>query len=192
MVLVTYELIQGGRMRPTFLLLFALLPAAANAQARNVAALAPETTMTAMMSASPAAKAAGAANIKAPSIITHQFIKAVVDADFAQPLVDPTDSSLAVTFGGPSNVTAPKLISVSGLHLDQAALQSAPGKSKVAVRVLVDRSGKPENVRIAQSAGPAIDESALAAVKSYRFAPATVNHVPIEAGVTVTVTIDKQ
>ncbi len=57
----------------------------------------------------------------------------------------------------------------------------------VLVRLEVDASGKPKNVRVLRSLEPELDESALAAVRQYRFKAAVENGqpVPVEMNVEV-------
>ncbi|MDE1160930.1 MAG: TonB family protein [Acidobacteriaceae bacterium] len=177
-------------MRPAFLLSFALISTAAFAQTHTVASVAPDSAMAAgIHGANPAAAAVA---VKLPRIITHQYIRAVVDSDFAHPLMSSTDPSLSYSFGAPTDTTAPRLVRASGLSIPQAEIVTADKETKVAVHLVVDRNGVPGDLSIAQSAGKNFDEAALQTVKDYRFEPATVNHIPVEAPVTVTVTIDKQ
>jgi len=61
----------------------------------------------------------------------------------------------------------------------------------VSVRILVNSHGMPENVVIEHSAGAVIDQKTIEAVNQYRFQPATVNHVPVDAEVNVDIKIQK-
>jgi TonB family protein len=45
--------------------------------------------------------------------------------------------------------------------------------------MIVDKTGKPSDLRIVQSASPSLDASVLAAVSQYRFAPGTVSNEPV-------------
>jgi TonB family protein len=177
-------------MRSLLLLSIALLPVAATAQARTVSAFAPETTMTAAISGMPAAAPAPPAPLTAMAV-THQMIRTVVDPNFAHPLMS-FDEGSSTTFGGPAEATAPKLATCHPLDLSKADMANADGETTVAVSAIVDPMGVPQHVQIAHSAGARIDESALAAVKSYRFTPATVDHARVDAPVTIEVKIDKQ
>ena len=172
-------------MRSILLLSIAALPMAAFAQARNVAALAPGSTMTA------AASGAAAGAIGLPKITVHESVLAVVAEDFAQPMIS-DDASLSSTFGGPQSAVAPKIVQWTALPVSQQDLAALPKEAKVSVKMIVNHSGKPELLQIAQSAGKNVDQIALDTVKNYRFSPAEVDKKPVDVPVTVTVTIDKQ
>jgi TonB family protein len=87
--------------------------------------------------------------------------------------------------------TAPKLVHMVGRILPVARLASEENNAYVAVRLKVDERGLPENLTIAHSAGTSIDEQTLAAVRQYRFQPATVDHAPVESTVIVQVKLKK-
>jgi TonB family protein len=46
---------------------------------------------------------------------------------------------------------------------------------QVVVSFTVDESGKPQNVHLAKSVNPVVDERVLNAVRQYRYSPATLN-----------------
>jgi TonB family protein len=108
---------------------------------------------------------------------------------------DPADTaalntgSLTKRFGGGSEPgsTAPRLIHTVGRTLPVQRLVSEENNAHVSVRLTVDHQGLPQNLSILHSAGSDIDQETLAAVRQYRFAPATVNHVPVKSEVTVEV-----
>ena len=50
---------------------------------------------------------------------------------------------------------------------------------KVVVGMIVDKTGKPSDLKIVQSAGTGVDASVLAAVSQYRFIPGMVSNQPI-------------
>lgn len=177
-------------MRSAFLLSFALISSAAFAQARTVSAVAPETAMTAGISS--ASTAAAAATVTLPRPALHQDIRASITPGKAADAFHTPQETLAYTFGRSSNVVAPRLIQVHSLPVQQQDLATLQHHSaKVAVQMLVDRQGVPQNLSISRSAGKTIDEAALNTVKNYRFTPASINNDLVEAPVTVTVTINE-
>lgn len=170
-------------MRSMLLLSFALLPTAALAQARTISSVAPETTMTAAISGAPAISSALALGEPAhitPHVQIHEIIRTVVEGN----PVDSQDSGNSVTFGHPNYETAPRLVKWSNIPVTAADVH---GESAVAVSMLVDRLGNPENLYVTSSANPTLDSQVLATVKSFHFEPATEEHVPVEKLVTVTV-----
>ena len=50
---------------------------------------------------------------------------------------------------------------------------------KVVVSMIVDKTGKPSDLKIVQSADASVDASVLAAVSQYRFSPGMVSNQPV-------------
>jgi TonB family protein len=79
-----------------------------------------------------------------------------------------------------TGVTAPKLIYKVDVVADsQESARLMNSDTKVVVSMIVDKNGKPSDLKIVQSAGANVDASVLAAVSQYRFAPGTVSNQPI-------------
>jgi TonB family protein len=79
-----------------------------------------------------------------------------------------------------TGVVAPKLIYKVDVVADSAdAARLLNDDCKVVVSMIVDKNGKPSDLKIVQSAGASVDASVLAAVSQYRFAPGTVSNQPI-------------
>jgi len=87
----------------------------------------------------------------------------------------PVASPLRVTTG----ITPPELISQADIHADNDVRWHASGEDKVVVvSMIVNKAGKPTNLKIAKSSGTALDENALASVAQYRFKPGMLNNEP--------------
>jgi TonB family protein len=79
-----------------------------------------------------------------------------------------------------TGVTPPKLIYTVNVVADSpGTARLLSNDCKVVVGMIVDKTGKPSDLRIVQSAGPGVDASVLAAVSQYRFAPGMVSNQPI-------------
>jgi TonB family protein len=79
-----------------------------------------------------------------------------------------------------TGVTAPRLIRKVDVVADSPeAARVLSADCKVVVSMIVDKTGKPSDLRIVQSASPSLDASVLAAVSQYRFAPGTVSNEPV-------------
>jgi TonB family protein len=79
-----------------------------------------------------------------------------------------------------TGVTAPRLIYKVDVMADSPeAARVLNSDTKVVVSMIVDKSGRPSDLKIVRSAGPSVDASVLAAVSQYRFAPGTVSNQPI-------------
>jgi TonB family protein len=87
-----------------------------------------------------------------------------------------TTSGLRVSTG----VVAPKLISTVDIVSDRSAAYETPvNDRKIVVSMIVDKDGKPTDVKIVQSINPVMDHNVLQAVRQYRFAPGTVDNQPV-------------
>ncbi len=78
-----------------------------------------------------------------------------------------------------TGVGAPKLVHTIDIASDNEWAYTVTGLDrKVVVGMVVDATGKPEDLKIIQSAGAEMDKNVLAAVSQYRFKPGTLNHEP--------------
>jgi TonB family protein len=91
--------------------------------------------------------------------------------------------------GGPlqhSRTASPKLIhSVDPRYTDQARQDHIQGSCLVGLTV--DEHGDPQNVHIIRSLEPSLDDAAIAAVRQYKFQPATKEGEPIAVPISVSV-----
>jgi TonB family protein len=79
-----------------------------------------------------------------------------------------------------TGVIAPKLVyKVDVVANSASAARELSADTKVLVGMIVDKSGKPSDLKILQSAGSDVDASVLAAVAQYRFTPGMVSNQPI-------------
>ena len=79
-----------------------------------------------------------------------------------------------------TGVIAPKLI----YKVDVIADSTGPARlvandTTVVVGMVVDKTGKPSDLKILRSADPLLDQSVLTAVSQYRFTPGTVSNEPV-------------
>ena len=88
-------------------------------------------------------------------------------------------------------VTLPQLTHVVGRTLPTDLLSDLP-KAEVSIRVILNPVGVPQYITITHSAGTAIDESTLAAVRQYRFTPAKIDGVPVESDLTLDIALEKK
>jgi TonB family protein len=89
-----------------------------------------------------------------------------------------------------TGVIAPKLI----YKVDVVADSTGPARlisddTKVVVGMIVDKNGKPSDLKIIKSAGAGVDASVLAAVSQYRFTPGMVSNEPIASPLNLEVVI---
>jgi TonB family protein len=75
-------------------------------------------------------------------------------------------------------VTAPVAIRTVDPEFSQEAQQTRVN-ANVLMKFVVDSKGIPQNIQVARRAGEGLDEKAVAALKQYRFKPATLNGRPV-------------
>jgi TonB family protein len=89
-----------------------------------------------------------------------------------------------------TGVIAPKLIYKVDVVADSnGTARLFNNDTKVVVGMIVDKTGKPYDLKILQSAGAGVDASVLAAVSQYRFTPGTVSSQPIATPLNLEVVI---
>ena len=95
--------------------------------------------------------------------------------------------SLRVSTG----VTGPRLISEPALKISAADFEgNDPGLQHVVVAFTVNREGKPKNVHLLKSVNQSIDGRIMAAVRGYRFVPATLSGQTIAMKIEMTVNFE--
>ena len=89
-----------------------------------------------------------------------------------------------------TGVIAPKLIYKVNVAADSTSTACLiDNDCKVVVAMIVDKTGKPSDLKIVQSAGAGVDASVLAAVSQYRFTPGMVSNQPIATPLNLEVVI---
>jgi TonB family protein len=107
----------------------------------------------------------------------------------------PNDNAPAATTATEHRVTtgiiAPIVDGSAMIHItDDAALETLPQPAKMLVRVNLDASGNPTDVRVLESLSPNVDARLIAAVRQLHWHPATLDHQAIP--MTVNLTVDVQ
>ena len=89
-----------------------------------------------------------------------------------------------------TGVIAPKLIYKVDVVADSTGTaRLISDDTKVVVGMIVDKTGKPTDLKIIKSAGPGVDASVLNAVSQYRFTPGMVSNQPIATPLNLEVVI---
>jgi hypothetical protein len=152
-----------------------------------------EVSMTVAMPTVAAEPAASIPSVNpADHNVIREFVKTRVTDDFTQEALRKA-GTLEYTLDGsdPTEASAPKMTRTVGIELSQQELDVQPAVILVAVSGTVDAYGIPRDLTITQSAGPLVDKKTLAAVREYRFKPATVDNQPVNAAVTIAIKIQK-
>ncbi|HTZ58780.1 MAG TPA: TonB family protein [Acidobacteriaceae bacterium] len=88
-----------------------------------------------------------------------------------------------------TGVVPPKLIYTVDVQADETTSKFLTSDTKVVVGMIVDKTGKPEDLKIVSSASPGVDASVLNAVSQYRFTPGMVSNQPIATPLNLEVVI---
>ncbi len=107
----------------------------------------------------------------------------------AQPASDASDST--TTRPVSSGVTPPRVLSSSAVDLSSSADEMLPNFSQVVVTLNVDQNGQPQDVQVLKSPNYFLDEPVAAAVRKFRFSPATLNNKPVTTDMTLTVNVQR-
>ena len=87
-----------------------------------------------------------------------------------------------------TGVISPKLISEPSLKIATADFTSVDLSAQhMVVAFRVDQNGTPQNVHLLKSVNPTVDSKVLAAVRGYRYAPATLDEVAVPMDVNLEV-----
>ncbi len=92
-----------------------------------------------------------------------------------------------------TGVIAPKLIYKVNVVADSTGTaRLLNNDTRVVVGMIVDKTGRPTDLKILQSAGAGVDASVLTAVSQYRFSPGMVSNQPIATPLNLEVVISNQ
>lgn len=89
-----------------------------------------------------------------------------------------------------TGVAAPKLISTVDITRASDLLWHLPGTEQIiVVEMTVDATGIPTDLKVVESADPAVNSNVLEAVRQYRFKPGTVSGEPTAVPVRLQITM---
>ena len=89
-----------------------------------------------------------------------------------------------------TGVIAPRLIHKVDVLADTSpSARTFAAETRVVIGMMIDKTGKPYDLKVIQSAGAAVDASVLTAVAQYRFTPGTVSNQPMPAPLNLEVVI---
>jgi TonB family protein len=103
----------------------------------------------------------------------------------SQPVADDAASTPVSTGVKPAHLLSSSPVELPTLTPDIAAFHQA----EVILSLKVDESGKPSNVQITKSPTADLDEAVLAAVRKFRFEPATLDNKPVAVPMTLTLEV---
>ena len=167
-VVGTLPVNRGNHMHKTLVVAIALLPTLLHAQAPS-----PATAQ---------------ASISASSFEARLTLPAEFGQDAAP--ASEFDSVPSAPVRISTGVTPPQILSTVNIQADNDVIWRAIGNDKtVVVSMLVDKTGKPTNLKITKSAGLELDENVLAAVAGYKFKPGMLNNKPTDLEVNLEIIV---
>ena len=108
----------------------------------------------------------------------------------SQPPTDATSNTQPLRIS--SGVVWPKLISEPSFKISSSDFEDLnPAAHQVVVSFTVDETGKPQNIHLAKSVNPVVDERVLNAVRQYRYLPATLNNQKVAVDINLEVNFAK-
>jgi TonB family protein len=105
----------------------------------------------------------------------------------SQPVADDAASTPVSTGVKPAHVLSSVVVELPTVTPDIAAFHQA----EVVLTLKVDANGKPTDVLVTKSPTVDLDEPVLAAVRKFRFEPATLNNKPVAVPMTLTLELTR-
>jgi protein TonB len=111
----------------------------------------------------------------------------------AAPVTHSTDDASAPTSRPISTgVTSPRLVYTKHITLPADELPAyLSGSPNIALKINLDETGSPTNIRVVHSINPDVDARVVDAVRQFRWAPAVLNNRPVPIDLTLNVEIQR-
>jgi TonB family protein len=123
------------------------------------------------------------------SIKASAFVAKMIEANPVAEMA-PLDTVPAPALRISTGIVPAKLLYTESVSLQSTTAWITAGKFRTAVvEMVVDKNGKPSELKVVKSAGADLDGSILQAVSHYRFAPATVSKQPTSMSVALQVDV---
>ena len=91
-----------------------------------------------------------------------------------------------------TGVTSPRLVYSKHIYLPADELPAyLGGSAKIALKINLDETGSPTNIRVVHSINPEVNARVVDAVRQFRWAPAVLNNRPVPIDLTLNVEIQK-
>jgi protein TonB len=121
----------------------------------------------------------------ASALLSPLFFTAAAVA--SQPVADDAASAPVSTGVRPAHILSSVPVEIQTVTPDIAAFHQA----EVVLTLQVDESGRPTNVKVTKSPTFDLDAPVLAAVRKFRFEPATLDNKPVTMPMTLTVEVTR-
>jgi len=123
--------------------------------------------------------------LAASVLLTPLFLSAAALA--SQPVTDASAST--ATRPVSTGVKPARLLHSTNVDLTPTAAETLPFDAEVVLKLNVDENGNAQNVQVIKSPSPVLDAPVAAAVRQFRFRPATLDNQPVATDLTLTVVV---
>ena len=124
--------------------------------------------------------------LAASFLVSPLFLTAAAYA--TQPVTDAPASTPTRALS--TGVVPAHVLSSSNIDLTPAAAQTLPQDAEVVLTLNVNEKGQAEDVEVVKSPSRYLDAPVAAAVRQYRFRPATLDNQPVATPMTLTVVVE--
>jgi TonB family protein len=118
----------------------------------------------------------------ASALLSPLFLSAAANA--APPVTNPTTARSLSTGVKPARV-------ISSTNITIPASAIVPNNAEFIVRLSVSQDGSAQDVQVIKSAGVGLDATVAAAVRQFRFSPATLDDQPVATDMTLNVFVQR-
>jgi TonB family protein len=121
----------------------------------------------------------------ASALLSPLFLSAAANA--APPVTNPTTANSARPLS--TGVKPARVLSPTSITIPASAI--VPDNAEFVVRLNVSQDGTAKDVQVVRSSGIGLDETVAAAVRQFRFQPATLDGQPVAADMTLNVFVQR-
>jgi len=102
------------------------------------------------------------------------------------------DASASTSRPISTGVTSPRLVYSAPINIPASELPATLGGSaKVVLKLDLDETGSPTNIRVLQALNADVDERVIEGVRHFRWTPAVLNNKPVPTDITLTVEVQR-
>jgi TonB family protein len=107
----------------------------------------------------------------------------------SQPVTDQPAATTTLPLS--TGVTPAHVLSTINVDLSPAAAETLPYGAEVVVKLNIDEKGTAHDVEVVKSPNRYLDAPVVAAVRQYRFRPATLDNQPVAVPMVLTVVVQR-
>ena len=110
----------------------------------------------------------------------------------ASPVMQLNDASAPTSRPLSTGVTSPRLVYTTAIRIPANELPFSAGNStNVVLKLDLDETGTPMNIRIIHPVSPEVDARVIEGVRQFRWTPAVLDNKPVPTDLTLTVEVQR-